>query len=305
MRTSSLSCLIALLLIAPLAHAQQRQRDNIVLHFAFNRFDIDPGPTDTAEWHALLNHPAFPVYKIDSIIITGYTDSIGTIAYNHTLSAHRAGAVAQYFKHRLLPDAMAIPMQLIAGGKAPTPEASDSANRRAEIVIWYHRDTPPDAAAAQPANAAAAPSPAAAPTPAAPPNPAAAQPANPAAAQAPDTPTTVITLHHINFVVDTPIPTPATQTVLPGYVKLLQQYKDRRLEIDGYVNSFTPLHGEEDPLFILSVNRAKFIYDYLVAAGFDSTKLSYKGMGNASPVNPNPSTKKEMDANMRVEIKIF
>jgi outer membrane protein OmpA-like peptidoglycan-associated protein len=183
---------------------------------------------------------------------------------------------------------MAIPMQLIAGGKAPTLQASDSANRRAEIVIYYHPAAPTATAPTAPANSSAPGAPTA-----------------PATAPASDTPTTVITLHHINFVVDTPIPTPATQTVLPGYVKLLQQYKDRRLEIDGYVNSFTPLPGENDPLFILSVNRAKFIYDYLVAAGFDSTKLSYKGMGNASPVNPNPSTKKEMDANMRVEIKIF
>ena len=234
-------------------------------------------PTDTAQWQQYFTK------KIDTIIITGYTDTVGTIAYNHMLSAHRASAAAQYFKHRLLPDTMITRLQLVAGGKAPTLQASDSANRRAEIVIYYHTDAP--TAMAPPAPTAAAPT-----SPAAPPS---------------DTPTTIITLHNINFVVDTPIPTPATQTVLPGYVKLLQQYKDRRLEIDGYVNSFTRLHGEDDPLFILSVNRAKFIYDYLVAAGFDSTKLSYKGMGNASPVNPNPSTRKEMDANMRVEIKIF
>jgi len=289
MRTSFFCHLILLLLIAPLARAQQRQKATLTLHFAFNRYDI--GPTDTAEWHALLS-PAFPADKIDTIIITGYTDTIGTLAYNHTLSAHRAAAAAIYFKHRLLPDTMAIPIQFIAGGKAPTLEQTDSANRRAEIVIHYHVDP---ALAAAPVNPAPA-TPAAAPS-----TPAASTPA----ASRPDTPTVVITLHHINFIADTPIPTPSTQTVLPGYVKQLQQYKDRRLEIDGYVNSFTPLHGEDDPLFILSVNRAKFIYDYMLAAGFDSTKLSYKGMGNASPVNPNPSTKKEMDANMRVEIKVF
>jgi outer membrane protein OmpA-like peptidoglycan-associated protein len=284
MRTSPFSCLIALLLIAPPVRSQQpptrsqqSRRDTLILHFAFNRFDI--GPTDTPQWQHYFNGPDPRVKKIDTVIITGYTDTVGTFAYNLTLSLDRADAAAQYFKHRLLSDTMAIPLQLIAGGKAPTLQASDSANRRAEVVIYYHPDTPPT-------------------------NPATAAPVTPAAAP-PDTPTVVITLHHINFIVDTPVPTPATQTVLPGYVKLLQQYKDRRLEIDGYVNSFTPLHGEDDPLFVLSVNRAKFIYDYLVAAGFDSTKLSYKGMGNASPVNPNPSTKKEMDANMRVEIKIF
>jgi outer membrane protein OmpA-like peptidoglycan-associated protein len=118
-------------------------------------------------------------------------------------------------------------------------------------------------------------------------------------------PTVVISLQHINFVVDTPIPTDVTQTVLPGYVKLLQQYKDRHMEIDGYVNSFVPLHGESDPLFLLSLKRAKFIYDYLVDAGFDPAKLSYKGMGNATPINPEPATRDEMNANMRVEIKVY
>jgi outer membrane protein OmpA-like peptidoglycan-associated protein len=291
----SLFCHLILLLIAPLAKSQQTQKVTLTLHFAFNRFNV--GPIDTTQWEQYFTGPDPRIKKIDSILITGYTDTIGAIAYNRTLSAHRAAAAAQYFKHRLRADAMAIPTQLIAGGKAPTLQASDSANRRAEIVIYYRPDAPPAVAAAPPVTPATAAA-------ARPANPAAAAPATPAPPPS-DTPTVVITLRHINFVVDTPIPTAATQTVLPGYVKQLQQYKDRRLEIDGYVNSFTPLHGEEDPLFILSVNRAKFIYDYLVAAGFDSTKLSYKGMGNASPVNPNPSTKKEMDANMRVEIKIF
>jgi outer membrane protein OmpA-like peptidoglycan-associated protein len=93
--------------------------------------------------------------------------------------------------------------------------------------------------------------------------------------------------------------------ILPGYVTQLQQYKDRHLEIDGYVNSVVPLNGPTDPLFILSVKRAKYIYDYLVDAGFDPGKLTYKGMGNTSPVNPDPANREEMNANMRVEIKVY
>jgi flagellar motor protein MotB len=77
------------------------------------------------------------------------------------------------------------------------------------------------------------------------------------------------------------------------------------MEIDGFCNSLSPLRGPTDPLFILSVNRAKFMYDYLIEAGFDPARLTYKGMGNASPINPDPTTRAEMDANMRVEIKIF
>jgi flagellar motor protein MotB len=47
------------------------------------------------------------------------------------------------------------------------------------------------------------------------------------------------------------------------------------------------------------------MYDYLVEAGFDPSRLTYKGMGNASPINPEPVTRQQMDANMRVEIKVF
>jgi outer membrane protein OmpA-like peptidoglycan-associated protein len=77
------------------------------------------------------------------------------------------------------------------------------------------------------------------------------------------------------------------------------------MEIDGFCNSLVPLSGADDPLFKLSVKRAKFIYDYLIAAGFDPAKLTYKGMGNASPINPDPVTRQQMDANMRVEIKVY
>jgi len=39
--------------------------------------------------------------NIDSIIIDGHTDSIGTLAYNNKLSADRAGSVSTYIKNKL------------------------------------------------------------------------------------------------------------------------------------------------------------------------------------------------------------
>jgi outer membrane protein OmpA-like peptidoglycan-associated protein len=118
-------------------------------------------------------------------------------------------------------------------------------------------------------------------------------------------PSAVLALRRINFIVDTPVPTDSTRRILPEFIRELRQFKDHHLEIDGYVNSIVPLHGPDDPLFKLSVNRAKFIYDCLVEAGFDPGKLTYKGMGNASPINPHPTTKQEMNANMRVEIRVY
>jgi outer membrane protein OmpA-like peptidoglycan-associated protein len=268
-----------LLLANSLVHSQGRRQDTLVLHFAFNRYvPLDPLPQS-----------AFGTKKIDSVFITGYTDKTGTTAYNDRLSQQRAEAASSWLQ-RFARD---LPLRLVAGGIAPTSEQSDSANRRAEIILFY----PPIADSATSARNA---------PPAADPTPSDRQrPSDPGVRPTSDTtaspdstrPIAVISLQHINFVVDTPIPTDATRTRLPGYVSLLQQYKGRWLEIDGYVNSLSPLHGPSDPLFKLSVKRAKFIYD--------PNRLSYKGMGNATPVNSDPTTREEMDANMRVEIKVY
>jgi outer membrane protein OmpA-like peptidoglycan-associated protein len=278
--------LCPLLMMTLLAHTQQRRQDTLqprhdtlLLHFAVDRYDIRPA--DTTQGVRLFHDTASGVKNIDSVLITGYTDKTGTLAHNRGLSGQRAGAalnlleaqlrhrdtlrwhLSDYFQWRLIPGAI-----------APTPERSDSANRRAEIVIVYHVAPPP--------------------------------PADTAVALQRDStqPTAVISLP-INFVVDTPVPTDATRLTLPGYVDQLRKYADHRMEIDGFCNSLVPLSGPDDPLFKLSVKRAKFIYDYLIQAGFDPAKLTYKGMGNASPVNPDPVTRQQMDANMRVEIKVY
>jgi outer membrane protein OmpA-like peptidoglycan-associated protein len=291
--------LCPLLLIAPLAHSQQPpahtqqpRRDTVILHFGFDRFAVEP-TYDSVALNHYFNSPDFNRKYIDSVYITGYTDTIGTDAYNRKLSDRRAFAASRWLDAELAnttrhPPRTHIPQLDIAlgKGKAHTLQLSDSANRRAEIVIYYHVDP---ALAAAPANPDA-------PT----------HPADTAVALHRDStqPTAVISLP-INFVVDTPVPTDATQLTLPRYVDQLRKYADHRMEIDGFCNSLGPLSGADDPLFKLSVNRAKFIYDYLIKAGFDPAKLTYKGMGNASPVNPDPVTRQQMDANMRVEIKVY
>lgn len=278
--------LCPMLLTTLLSRSQQKVRDTLILHFPFNSYQIQPD--DSARIQAIQNNP-----KSQVISITGYTDKIGTSAYNQRLSQRRAAAAYQLIRNG----------QTSGAGIAPTPERSDSENRRVEIVYLtsinnaatVSRDTirrsqPPPS---QPINrhndsiVVVKNSPA---------DTANADSSRPAA---------ILALHHINFIVDTPIPTDSTQRILPQFANELRQFKDHHLEIDGYVNSIVPLRGPNDPLFKLSVNRAKFIYDYLVQAGFDPGMLTYKGLGNATPVNPHPTTKEEMNANMRVEIKVF
>jgi outer membrane protein OmpA-like peptidoglycan-associated protein len=274
----------ALLLIPFLIRSQQRMEDTLILHFRFDSYQIQPA--DLARLDAI-RHPGYT----DSTSIIGYTDATGTPAYNQRLSWQRANAAA-----RLLATARS---HASGGGIAPTPERSDSENRRVEIVFYYsvpHYDTvtrqTPEATTTRTNH----------------PNDSIVVVKNtPAASMVADSthPAAILALRRINFIVDTPIPTDSTRRILPQFIAELEQYKDRHLEIDGYVNSLVPLHGTDDKLFILSVRRAKFIYDYLVNAGFDPGKLTYKGMGNASPINPTPTTREEMNANMRVEIKVY
>jgi outer membrane protein OmpA-like peptidoglycan-associated protein len=205
----------------------------------------------------------------DSILLLGYTDTAGSDAYNDKLSYRRALAAKAMLR-------LPIPIRLEARGEADPLPGDDSLSRRALLIIYYHAKPTPIAHADPPPKQ-----------------------------KAPGDPDTVLTLNHINFLANKAELTEAAIMALPSNVANLRPFRDRYLEIDGYCNQPGPRLAKTDVLFILSVNRAKFIYEYLIGQGFDSTHLSYKGLGNASPVNAHPTTASEMDQNMRVEIKVF
>lgn len=285
--------LCPLILVAFISNSQQIRRDTVIVHFAFDSYRIRAADS-------IRLREIFDKLSADLVLIKGYTDKTGTAAYNQRLSERRALAALDCIRHG---------RRHVSGeGVAPTPELPDSENRRVEIIYTskisterinaestasvhdtLRRNIPLVATARRrndsivtiknsPVDSATADS---------------------------TQPSAVLALHHINFIVDTPVPTDSTRAILPRFLTELRQFKDHHLEIDGYVNSIVPLRGPNDPLFKLSVNRARFIYDYLVEAGFDPAMLTYKGMGNASPINPHPTTKQEMNANMRVEIRVF
>ena len=267
---SPVRCLILLLALAPAANAQRQRADTLVTHFAFDRSIVRP--VDSAALAQLAGHPA------DSILIIGNTDTTGSNAYNQRLSLRRALAIKNALPQTLLPS---VPLRLEARGKSAPLPGDDSLSRRAEIIVYYHLADTPMIAAAQPH-------------------------IDSPAVRPDDEPDTTFGLDNINFVANTPILTDAARDALPRNIPYLRSLSlTRYLEIDGFCNSPGPPLPKTDVLFILSIRRAKYIYDYLVEQGFDSTHLSYRGMGNASPINAHPTTAAEMDKNMRVEIRVF
>lgn len=88
----------------------------------------------------------------------------------------------------------------------------------------------------------------------------------------------------------------------------LAQNKTLRISIEGHVCC---VHDVPDALDndtgepLLSFNRAKSIYQYLVEKGIDPARLEYRGFGKTRPVVAYEQTEEDAERNRRVEIRIL
>lgn len=251
--------------------AQPAKTDTFVFHFAFDHSEIRPA--DSSALRHFLDRQIHGGL-IDSIAIAGYTDTIGTVEYNQQLSLRRALAAGRLFRQCLGPDSLLLRRVEGRGKSEPLP-GDDSQSRRVTVVFW--RGTPPSPQVVVQRDTL----------------------------RAPGEPDTVLRLDDIRFYANTTNLTEAAEQLLPRHINYLLTLRDRYLEIDGYCNAPGPPLKSTDALYILSVKRAKFIYDRLIEQGFDSSRLVYKGKGNTNPRSAHPTTRDEMDKNMRVEIQVF
>jgi len=92
---------------------------------------------------------------------------------------------------------------------------------------------------------------------------------------------------------------------------LLQAMKDNpamEISIEGHVCCITNVADAYDldsQQLDLSLNRARFIYEYLKARGIDEHRLKYIGYGKSRPIFQNEETLEQASANRRVEIRIM
>ncbi len=103
---------------------------------------------------------------------------------------------------------------------------------------------------------------------------------------------------------------PASDRFLPGSfdaLKILQAFMTEnpsvKIEIQGHVNG--PGMPNTKDYKELSMARAKAVYQYLIDAGINASRLKYKGFGNTKMVYPDPKSERESSMNRRVEIKIL
>lgn len=86
---------------------------------------------------------------------------------------------------------------------------------------------------------------------------------------------------------------------LGNLIQLLNTNPKMKIEISGHTDN----QGSKSHNQVLSENRAKAVYDYLVAHGISASRLTYKGYGDTKPIDDN-ATEQGRANNRRTEVKI-
>jgi outer membrane protein OmpA-like peptidoglycan-associated protein len=83
-------------------------------------------------------------------------------------------------------------------------------------------------------------------------------------------------------------------------IAFLKNNPTAKIEISGHTDNT----GDKKSNLLLSENRAKAVYDYLIAQSISSARLSYKGHGDAKPISSNNSQEGKAQ-NRRTEFTII
>jgi outer membrane protein OmpA-like peptidoglycan-associated protein/tetratricopeptide (TPR) repeat protein len=111
---------------------------------------------------------------------------------------------------------------------------------------------------------------------------------------------TTVVLKNIFFDFDKYDLLPESQVELNRLVDLLNKNSKMKIEIGGHTDN----KGTKEYNQLLSQNRAKSVYDYLVQHGIDKTRLTYKGYGLTLPIDTN-DTEEGRANNRRTEFKVI
>ncbi|MBT9392417.1 PD40 domain-containing protein [Hymenobacter sp. NST-14] len=93
---------------------------------------------------------------------------------------------------------------------------------------------------------------------------------------------------------------PKSRTELNRLVGFMKQYSEVQVEVSGHTDDV----GSDDDNQVLSQNRAKSVYSYLVSQGVSAQRLRYRGYGESKPLMPNDSDEHRQQ-NRRIELRIL
>lgn len=115
-----------------------------------------------------------------------------------------------------------------------------------------------------------------------------------------------LVIENLEFIPGRHIPQPYSEPELIKLYRVLEQLPNLKIEIQGHVCCVLDRpdgYDGDTRTWNLSVNRAKYVYDFLVLNGIDAERLSYKGFGGSKKIYPE-TNELNKQANRRVEIVI-
>lgn len=223
--------------------------------------------------------------------VIGYTDYLGSAAYNNRLSEDRAKTVAKYIAANW---AKQITVTKIAGmGELPTENQTsvdgDSKSRRVDVIFLKSERIKTQIV--QESENITIPF--------------------PSGLEALDIDTSIasnVVLEGVEFIPGRHYPIPESREKLDQLSVTMKKYTTLNIEIQGFICcDYTRFDGMDNDTqtMNLSENRAKFIYDFLIREGIDEARLSYKGYGSSKPKVFPETNEPDRQANRRVEISIM
>ncbi len=109
-----------------------------------------------------------------------------------------------------------------------------------------------------------------------------------------------VVLSNVFFDTDSYILKDISRVELQKLIEFLQHNPNSKIEISGHTDN----SGDKTKNLVLSNNRAKSVYDYLILNGISKDRLSYKGYGDTKPRVPNDSDQHKA-MNRRTEFMIL
>jgi outer membrane protein OmpA-like peptidoglycan-associated protein len=254
-----------------------RSNDTLVVHFDYKRSEIRPGDSLAIARRVRSYGGGYQLLGID---LYGYCDSIGGDPYNMQLSRERIQAViwCLYYFSAVLQEK---PKGIHAYGREQPlndngNEGKRQLNRRV-LIVFHLREadsTPTLAEAFQDSAVHAGKN---------------------------------VVLKNLNFYPGRHELLPASLPILDELVGVLNDHPAMRIEIQGHVCC---VEGDRDGVdadagtYDLSVQRALYVFRYLVLHGIEKSRLTYKGYGAGHKLYPEEKDERERDGNRRVEVHV-
>ncbi|MEZ5038541.1 MAG: OmpA family protein [Saprospiraceae bacterium] len=110
----------------------------------------------------------------------------------------------------------------------------------------------------------------------------------------------VIRLENVNFETGSSTLTPLSRYELDNLVEVMKQYANMTIEVAGHTDNT----GEKESNQVLSEERAKVVYDYIVARDIAESRLNFAGYGQDRPLDSNDTDAGRAN-NRRTEFKIL